>query len=269
MAIHHRESFARAEEALAVGDLEVAQRNAEAGLRACVRARAESIERVPGLYVLAAVHAERMDDQAARARLDEVLALDPDHADAIFLRAKLAMSRWDFAATDHLLARWSDADGDAVVLHLKATSAELQGHQVEADRLYRLAATLDPRACPLPVRIDDDAVHAMLHEVIASMPPPVIATFHNLTVDVLPVPDPVLHRDVDPEILGLYSGTPVGDGEAAPIRLPDRVYIFKRNLERIAADRDELIEQLRVTLLHELGHHLGWDEDDLAERGLA
>lgn len=265
----HVDLFARADAALDEGDLDAATHHATAGLQACRRAGVPSAARIPGLYVLAAVHAERLEDLRAQALLDQVLALDPEHADALFLQAKLCMSRWEFERTDRLLAHWSDDVADAAILHLKATSAELQGRQREADRLFGLAAALDPQRCPLPVRMSDDDVHALLHETIAALPPAVVATFQNLSVDVLAVPDPGLHRDVDPEILGLYSGTPVGDGDAAPIRLPDRVYIFKRNIERIAADHDELVEQLRITLLHELGHHLGWDEDDLAERGLA
>jgi predicted Zn-dependent protease with MMP-like domain len=46
------------------------------------------------------------------------------------------------------------------------------------------------------------------------------------------------------------------------------VLLFQRNIERAAADRDEVREEIRVTLLHEIGHHVGWDEHDLADRGL-
>ncbi|MEZ5962931.1 MAG: metallopeptidase family protein [Planctomycetota bacterium] len=268
MTDHHRELFARADAALDAGELDAARRHATAGLRACERLRVPALERVPGMYVLAAVHAERLEDEAARTLLARVLELDPSHGDAAYLQAKLCLTRWDFVGADRLLARWPEAEASAAVLHLRATSAELQGRQAEADGLFQRAAALDPDGCPLPVRIGDDEVHALLRETIGALPPAVVATLANLTVDVLPVPDVRLHADVDPEVLGLYAGTPVGEGDGAAIGLPDRVYIFKRNLERIAADRDELIEQLRITLLHELGHHLGWDEDDLAERGL-
>ena len=54
-----------------------------------------------------------------------------------------------------------------------------------------------------------------------------------------------------------------------PVIAQDRIRIFKHNLERFTADHDSLVEELRITLLHEIGHHLGWDEDDLAARGLA
>lgn len=45
------------------------------------------------------------------------------------------------------------------------------------------------------------------------------------------------------------------------------IYLFKRNLEREANDREDLAEQIRVTLLHEVGHYLGLEEDDLDDAG--
>jgi predicted Zn-dependent protease with MMP-like domain len=44
--------------------------------------------------------------------------------------------------------------------------------------------------------------------------------------------------------------------------------LYQRNLERFARDREELVEQIRITLLHEVGHFLGLDEEQLRERGL-
>jgi predicted Zn-dependent protease with MMP-like domain len=51
--------------------------------------------------------------------------------------------------------------------------------------------------------------------------------------------------------------------------LPPVITLFRFNLARLANDPEELRSQLRITLLHEIGHALGLDEDDLAERGLA
>jgi predicted Zn-dependent protease with MMP-like domain len=47
------------------------------------------------------------------------------------------------------------------------------------------------------------------------------------------------------------------------------MYLFQKNLERAAASREELEEEIRITVLHEIGHHLGWDEEELEARGLA
>ena len=49
---------------------------------------------------------------------------------------------------------------------------------------------------------------------------------------------------------------------------PNYIYLFQRNLERIARDREDLIEQITITLHHELGHYLGLDEDEVEDMGL-
>lgn len=266
MSTDHDSLFEAAYAAFDAGDLDEAQRLAKRGVDACRRARAPEAHAAPGLYVLAAVELERLDDDAAWAALAKLRAAAPDFADGLLLEARLRTSRWEFAAAERLLEQ-VDADEPAA-LYQRAVLAELQGRDAEAEECYAAAAAADAEAFPLPVRISDDEVHALLREVIESLPEPVVATMRNLSVDLLPVPDPRLHADVDPELLGLYAGAPIGEADAMPMALPDRIYIFKRNIERVASDREELLEQLRITLLHELGHHLGLDEDDLAERGL-
>ena len=47
------------------------------------------------------------------------------------------------------------------------------------------------------------------------------------------------------------------------------IYLFKRNLERMARDEAHLAEEIRITLFHEIGHLLGLDEDEVASMGLA
>jgi predicted Zn-dependent protease with MMP-like domain len=49
----------------------------------------------------------------------------------------------------------------------------------------------------------------------------------------------------------------------------DRVILFKKNLEKWCRDADELVEQIHVTVKHEIGHYLGFSEEDLERLGLA
>ena len=49
----------------------------------------------------------------------------------------------------------------------------------------------------------------------------------------------------------------------------DRILLFKRNLEKIASTRDELVEQIQITVKHEIGHYLGLDEEEVERLGLA
>jgi predicted Zn-dependent protease with MMP-like domain len=69
-------------------------------------------------------------------------------------------------------------------------------------------------------------------------------------------------------LLGLYHGVPRtkrGLGHAQ--MRPDHITIYKDNIERISRTRDQIIEQVRKTVLHEIGHHFGLDEEDLREVG--
>ncbi len=65
------------------------------------------------------------------------------------------------------------------------------------------------------------------------------------------------------ELLGLYQGTPLGERGFGYSGLPDRVVIYRGPILRIAFTREEVVKQIRETVLHELGHHFGLKEADL------
>jgi predicted Zn-dependent protease with MMP-like domain len=76
--------------------------------------------------------------------------------------------------------------------------------------------------------------------------------------------------DAGDELFGLYTGVPRSErGSGYSMVLPDQITIFMGPLERAFTRRTELEEQIRITVLHELGHHLGFDEDGLDTLGLA
>ena len=75
------------------------------------------------------------------------------------------------------------------------------------------------------------------------------------------------HGD-DTDLLGLFEGVPYNEKMGSTQAEADRIIIFRRNLEESCETDEELAQEIRTTLLHEIGHYLGWDEDDLAERGL-
>jgi predicted Zn-dependent protease with MMP-like domain len=69
-------------------------------------------------------------------------------------------------------------------------------------------------------------------------------------------------------LLGLYRGRPrtmrnIEDSGA----LPDVIYIFQKSIEAVCGSEEDLVRQVRVTVLHEIGHHFGLDEDDLERLG--
>ena len=74
---------------------------------------------------------------------------------------------------------------------------------------------------------------------------------------------------VEPDLLGLFSGSSFPEG-LADDSAPPTVHVFLENLwEYCEEDEGTFIAEVRITYLHELGHYLGMEEDDLEQRGLA
>jgi len=71
----------------------------------------------------------------------------------------------------------------------------------------------------------------------------------------------------DEELLGLFEGSSLLD-EADADSMP-RIRLFVENIwEYVEMDEQDFLDEVGTTFLHELGHYLGWDEDEIAERGL-
>jgi predicted Zn-dependent protease with MMP-like domain len=103
----------------------------------------------------------------------------------------------------------------------------------------------------------DDHVRAALDE----LPPEIAAALRNV---VLVVED---ENPDDPDLLGLYHGVPLPErGDAAGL-LPDKISIYRLPLQESFPDQEELREEIRITVLHELAHYFGIDEDRLVELG--
>jgi predicted Zn-dependent protease with MMP-like domain len=72
----------------------------------------------------------------------------------------------------------------------------------------------------------------------------------------------------DPELLGVYDGVPLTErAEMWGGALPDRITIFRGPLTRMCEDREELLEEIAITVVHEIAHHFGIEEDRLHDLG--
>jgi predicted Zn-dependent protease with MMP-like domain len=70
------------------------------------------------------------------------------------------------------------------------------------------------------------------------------------------------------ELFGLYEGTPLTERDQWWAgALPDRITVFRRPTLAACATRDEVVEEVRVTVVHEIAHHFGIDDDRLRELG--
>jgi len=105
-------------------------------------------------------------------------------------------------------------------------------------------------------------------EALDELPGWVLEAIENVVVVVEDRPSS--EQDPDGEgLFGIYEGIPLTDrGFDYSLVLPDRITIFQDCLEEVIVDRDELREEIRITVLHEVAHHLGMDEQRLHELGL-
>lgn len=72
----------------------------------------------------------------------------------------------------------------------------------------------------------------------------------------------------DPDLLGVYDGIPLTERDLAwGGQLPDRITIFRGPLLRMCHDRDELLDEIAITVVHEIAHHFGIDDETLHELG--
>jgi predicted Zn-dependent protease with MMP-like domain len=73
-----------------------------------------------------------------------------------------------------------------------------------------------------------------------------------------------------PGLLGLYEGVPLtARGEYGGLVMPDRITVYREPILRRCATEEEVVEQVRITVVHEVAHHFGIDDDRLDELGWA
>ena len=103
----------------------------------------------------------------------------------------------------------------------------------------------------------EDHVRAALDE----LPPNLAGALKNVAVVVEDE-----HPD-DPDLYGLYHGIPLPERGDVSGSLPDKISIYRIPLEESFPDPDELRDEIRITVLHELAHYFGLDEEQIAELG--
>ena len=115
------------------------------------------------------------------------------------------------------------------------------------------------------VEISDDEFERMVSEEFDALPDDMVRGLENVAI--LIANQPPGER---PRLFGLYSGRPLktrgvyGYGE-----LPDRITLFKNNMQLHSADLEALRTRVRITLVHEIGHYFGLDDARLGELGWA
>jgi predicted Zn-dependent protease with MMP-like domain len=87
----------------------------------------------------------------------------------------------------------------------------------------------------------------------------------NVAVLIEDYPPREFEREDEELLTGLYVGTPLTERSVAEAHPPDCVYIFQRNIEELCETDEEIRKEVRLTVLHELGHHFGLSEEELED----
>ena len=113
----------------------------------------------------------------------------------------------------------------------------------------------------------------LVRRALDDLPPPYSEWLSNVDVVVerRPQPHHRRHGDMGPDdtLFGLYEGIPLTErGSDYGLVLPDKITIFQEPLEREFSRDAELVEEVRRTVLHELGHYFGMSDEELERLGL-
>jgi predicted Zn-dependent protease with MMP-like domain len=122
------------------------------------------------------------------------------------------------------------------------------------------------------VRIGRTEFEKLVEQAIDSLPPRFLRHVENVEVVVEdePTDDELRSAGLEPgaTLLGLYQGVPQTRRDTWYGNvLPDRIIIYQRPIQASARDRREIRKEIRVTLMHEIGHYFGLREDELSEAG--
>jgi Flp pilus assembly protein TadD/predicted Zn-dependent protease with MMP-like domain len=261
----------RGRDALRLG-LELAQRGSR-------KAEARRRRNPPLVADLAVLEAQALNDlgrsDEALGRVGAALRIAPGRGDALHEKgvALFDLSRFSEARTVLQKALGIQPD-DAYTHQMLGLTLEQLGDPRAADAELLRAHELAPGELTRPVVIPSTEFQKEVDAVVASLPAARQSRVRSIKIEIADLPDPVdlaaVNPPFPPTILGLYRG-PVGHAAALPQQPGDEpvsIVLYRKNLARAVKSRTELSEQIRDTLLHEIGHLEGLDEDDLRRRGM-
>ena len=112
----------------------------------------------------------------------------------------------------------------------------------------------------MPVDVSEERFEDLVGDALDGLPPEIAGMLDNVAV--------LVTDGHAGSPLGLYEGVPLtARGQYGFMELPDRVTIFRIPLCLMARDEAHLVQQVRITVVHEIGHHMGMDERRLHELG--
>lgn len=233
-------------------------------------------EGVPGpergqAFLLKAELALELDDlDAAGGALDglEREALGAaESARAGWLR--LELNQLD-AAERHFTAARRDDPTSAEPLYGLGMVAEERGDEAVKVKLWLMVLERDAHTPRPPWKLSTREFERRIETALGRLPERARTLLANVPVLAEDQPSAELVRDgLDPRLLGLFTGVPYPEQSLlGPAGNLETVHLFQRNIERACDDPAEIVDEIEITLLHEIGHFFGMSEEDLEALGL-
>jgi predicted Zn-dependent protease with MMP-like domain len=117
------------------------------------------------------------------------------------------------------------------------------------------------------MRVPPEEFEELVGRALDGLPDDFAEMLENVAVVVEEEPDPddleQMGMDADEELFGLYQGVPLPERAGPYSALPDRIAIYRGPILRYCQNRREVIREVRDTVIHELGHYFGLDEEDM------
>lgn len=119
------------------------------------------------------------------------------------------------------------------------------------------------------MRVSPEEFESLVEKALEDVPEEFVALLDNVAVLVEEEPSPEHLEGLPPgedagELFGIYQGTNLLERDTFYIgALPDRIVIFRGPILRACSDRREVIREVRDTVVHELGHYFGMEEDQM------
>ena len=115
------------------------------------------------------------------------------------------------------------------------------------------------------MEIDESEFEELVSHALDGVPPELTALMDNVVVLIEAEPPPE-----EPGILGLYDGVPLTERDSNYTFLaPDRIFVYRGPLTRMCESPEELVDEVRITVVHEIAHHFGIDDAALHDLGYA
>ena len=122
------------------------------------------------------------------------------------------------------------------------------------------------------VAMETSKFERLVRQALEELPDEIRLRMDNVdvVVEVAATPDQLIGSGLDEGeyLLGLYEGIPLPDRYGYDLVLPDKITLFQRSIESICSSDQEVLMEIRDTVVHEVAHHFGIDDEKLGRRGV-